>query len=141
MVIYWNIGQILMDLINWLLNPKMHAKIFFFCFRMKILNDMIFLYFWEIWLYAKHKKNSFFICRFLEIKLPLKVKRSFPSTSLNPKKKKTKQNIKAKSDFLFYFLFSLSFLLYLLFIIFILVGSAQMGWTGQTDPTRLIRLD
>jgi hypothetical protein len=37
---------------------------------------------------CKTQKNSFFICRFLEIKLPLKVKRSFPSTSLNPKKKK-----------------------------------------------------
>ena len=60
MMIYWNIG-ILMDLINWLLNSKMHVKTLICFFCMKLLNDMIFyIYFLEIWLYITSKKIFFF---------------------------------------------------------------------------------
>jgi hypothetical protein len=77
------------------------------------------------------KKNSFFICRFLEIKLPLKVKRSFPSTSLNPKKK---NQTKHKGKIWFFILFFIFFIFSFIFIIYYF-------YFGRVSPNGLNRSD
>jgi hypothetical protein len=60
-MIYWNIGQILMDLINWLLNPKMHAKTYiYFLFLYENIKWYDFIYIFERFSHMEHIKKNYF---------------------------------------------------------------------------------
>ena len=69
-----------MNLINKLLNPKIHAEThIYFCFRIKILNDMIFLiYFLDIWSYLIKNFNSFYLFGFKHLKTYKKIQTYTP---------------------------------------------------------------
>jgi len=77
----------------------------------------------------------FFICRFLEIKICLKVKRNFLKHILKPKKQKTKQNKRKKNRFYYYYYYYYYYLISLshFFTIYYYL-LLQLGQLGRVDP-------
>ena len=57
---FWNIGLVLVTLINWLLKPKCMLIHIFLKFSLLYENTIWFFYFWETWPYA-WKQNIFYV--------------------------------------------------------------------------------
>jgi len=124
-----------MNLINLLLNPKMHVKTHTHTYLFSYEDSkqyVFYIIFWEIWPYPIHKL-FFFICRFLENKKQSwEFKRIFPKHILKPKKQ-TKQK---KILILYFFHFYLSFIYYFI----ISIGLGRLSQVEMVELTRLSQL-
>lgn len=107
-----------------------HTHIYF---RMKIVNNMFFILFFERFGRIQYTNYFFFICRFLENKKQSwEFKRIFPKHILKPKKQ-TKQK---KILILYFFHFYLSFIYYFI----ISIGLGRLSQVEMVELTRLSQL-